>query len=444
MGLSPLDWPRFDGVLRTDEVSISAAADDFGHLVCRRPAAVLEAASTEDVARLVRHARGAGVRVSPRGQGHSVYGQAQVEGGVVVDLGRLNRIHFLTRRRAVVEAGLRWSDLVRRSLDSGVIPPVLPDYLGLSVGGTLSVGGITGTSFRHGAQVDNVEELVVVTGDGQVVSCSEAEEPELFEVSLAGLGQAGIIVRATLRLVDAAPAVRVFRLSYSDPATMTAELGALAFEPRFDYLLGIVKPGPGGGWDASIEAAVYGGRAASDDRRLAGLGQVRGTEQVELRTGEEWTRRVDESVAALQDLGVWGYPHPWLDLFVPGSAIDVLLPEVLASPAVQGIGPTRVLLYPLLISRFRRPLLRLPDEEVVFLVDVLSTVPPGATATVVRANRALFERNRDLGGTLYPISAVPLFPADWERHFGPEWPRLTEAKRQFDPGGVLSPGPGVF
>lgn len=333
---------------------------------------------------------------------------------------------------------------MRRTLAVGLVPPVLTDYLDLSVGGTLSAGGITGTSFRCGAQVDHVEQLVVVTGNGEILTCSETEEPDLFQAVLAGFGQTGIIVRATIRLVPAAPGVRVFRLWYPDSGAMTADLRLLMVEERFEYLLGIITPAPGSGWEASIEAAVADGGPTSDEDRLAGLGHLRDRLELETRTREQWVRRVDEPVAVLQELGLWTCPHPWLDLFVPGSFVDVVLPEVLASPVANGVGPLRVLLYPLQTSRFRRPLLRLPGEETVFLLDVLCTAPPGAAATMVEANRRLFERNRSLGGTLYPISAVALGRADWQQHYGAEWPRLVDAKRRYDAGGILTPGPGIF
>ena len=62
---------------------------------------------------------------------------------------------------------------------------------------------------------------------------------------------------------------------------------------------------------------------------------------------------------------------------------------------------------------------------------------------MVAANRALFERNRDLGGTVYPISAVPLDPADWHRQLGPQWATVMAAKDRFDPDRVLHPGIGL-
>jgi FAD/FMN-containing dehydrogenase len=89
---------------------------------------------------------------------------------------------------------------------SSLIPPVLPDHLGLSVGGTLSVGGISGTSFRHGAQVDHVTELEVVTGVGDLVRCTPTQAGDVFDAVLAGLGQCGIIVRATLDWCPLTPA----------------------------------------------------------------------------------------------------------------------------------------------------------------------------------------------------------------------------------------------
>jgi cytokinin dehydrogenase len=58
----------------------------------------------------------------------------------------------------------------------------------------------------------------------------------------------------------------------------------------------------------------------------------------------------------------------------------------------------------------------------------------------VRANRAVYDRVRAAGGTLYPVSALPMSRGDWRRHFGPAFRRLQEAKDRFDPRDVLTPG----
>ena len=60
------------------------------------------------------------------------------------------------------------------------------------------------------------------------------------------------------------------------------------------------------------------------------------------------------------------------------------------------------------------------------------------------ANRAVYERVRAAGGTLYPVSALPMSRDDWRKHFGPAFDRLSEAKQTFDPDHVLTPGYEVF
>ncbi len=89
-------------------------------------------------------------------------------------------------------------------------------------------------------------------------------------------------------------------------------------------------------------------------------------------------------------------------------------------------------------------MLRVPDEEVFFLFDILRTIPHEAVDPVVAENRRLYETNRDLGGEFYTISAVPMGHHDWVKHFQPFWGLLNSQKSKHDPDNVLGPGPGVF
>jgi FAD/FMN-containing dehydrogenase len=59
-------------------------------------------------------------------------------------------------------------------------------------------------------------------------------------------------------------------------------------------------------------------------------------------------------------------------------------------------------------------------------------------------NRDLFEQARDLGGTRYPIGSVEFDRHDWRQHYGSEWDDFKRAKRKYDPGNILNPGPGIF
>src|SRR6266545_7872131 len=84
--------PVLDGAFATDEVALAEAADDWGHLVHRRPVGVARPGSADDVVRIVRFARERGLKLSPRGAGHTTYGQSQADAGVVVDMRSLNAV----------------------------------------------------------------------------------------------------------------------------------------------------------------------------------------------------------------------------------------------------------------------------------------------------------------------------------------------------------------
>ena len=185
-------FPSFDGVLLLDDASRAAAADDFGHLVHRQPLAVLRPGSVNDVVKLVRFARRNNIHVAARGQGHSTQGQAQVDAGVVVDMATLATVHEINPTNALVDGGTRWLDLLNQTIPQGLTPPILVDFLELSVGGTLSLGGIGSQSFRFGPNVENVLELQVVTGEGELVTCSATQNTALFNAARSGLGQFGI------------------------------------------------------------------------------------------------------------------------------------------------------------------------------------------------------------------------------------------------------------
>lgn len=390
--------PLLDGVLYTDEATRNAAADDFGHIVRRQPIAVLKPGSIDDIIRLVRFALTHKLKVAARGQGHSTYGQPQVEAGIVVDMSTLDTIHYIDADRAEVDAGVLWSQLLQAALERQLTPPVLTDYIELSVGGTLTVGGIGGTSHRYGVQVDNVLELQVVTGSGNLETCSREQNRLLFEAVLAGLGQCGIIVRATVRLVRAAQNARVFLLFYSNLAAFTSDQRLLIAESRFDYVEGQVVPDASGGWRYMLEAANFYTLPDEPDNTslLAGLSYSQGTEQIEDKSYFDFANRLAPTVAFLKESGAWFYPHPWLDLFVPATAVNRFVGEIVSSLTLADTGQGPVLLYPVMTDRFKLPLFRVPDEKVVFLFSILRTASPDAAAlaSMLADNRTFFERVR--------------------------------------------------
>src|SRR3712207_963458 len=288
-----------DGLL-SDETTLAAYASDYGRVVHRAPVAVLRPASVPDVIQALRFCCDQGLPVAARGQGHSTAGQAQVAGGLVIDMSTLQSIGPIEDGLVRVQGGATWRQILNKTVPLGWSPPVLPGFTGLSVGGTLSMGGIGAACFRHGAQVDNVLALEVVTGEGELRRCSPSEHPELFFAALGGIGQYGVIVEATLALTPVAPEARYHLLGYDDAEAFFTDLRTLTTEVRVDGVYGQIMPGVQGGWSYLLHAVDFFSSAPpSGSALLAGLRSAPSARTVtELDTLSFFTV-VDEQLEAL-------------------------------------------------------------------------------------------------------------------------------------------------
>lgn len=444
--------PSLDGVLVDAGPLLAEAADDFGHIVSHAPLAVLIPGSIHDIKKLIKFAGKHDLRVggmSMIGNTHSTHGQSQVDAGVVIDMSALCEIHEIQAHSVIVDAGVRWIDLLEATLPLGKSPPTLTDLLELSVGGTLSVGGIGGQAFRHGLQVDNILELEVITGEGKLVTCSPSHKADLFHAVRAGLGQLGIIVRARVRLVHVPAMVRTYTAVYPDAASLTADQVALVQDGRFDYIEGSAFPDGAGGWSFALEAAKYFQPAAppDDTAMLSGLSFLPGTEASQDQSYFDFANRLGPVVEFLKSIGAWGLPHPWLNLFLPGGQAASFVQDTLAGTTVDDVGQGPILLYPFSRAAATAPFLPLPDDDVVFLFSMLrNSLPyiPGHLAAQLQMNRDLYDAARAIGSTQYAIGSIPFDASDWQDHFGAAWVDFVAAKDEHDPDRVLTPGQGIF
>lgn len=445
------DIPKLDGELLLDEGSRRAIATDEGNMFHRVPAAVLRPGSAQDVVAMVRYANQHKLKVGIRGNGHSRYGQTQAEAGVVLDLRSLNAIRVRTPQSADVQPGAFWSAVADATLPKGLTPRLFPGTCLklLTVGGTLNAGGIGIASPHHGALVDNVTNLDVVTGDGRLVTCSPEHESELFEMVLAGQGQCGVIVRAGLPLMPAPTHVIHHELTYTDLDAYLTDQLRLARDGRFDGQRGQMLR-QDGTWRFVIEVGKFFTPPDEPDVRALEAGLRFASAAAPLRmTYRDYLFKYETRGG----LPGPARPCPFITMWIPASATRAYLDNILSlSPEVLGLtrfqGVEQFGCYPLNTRRFTRPLFRVPTEEQAFAIWLFRSVKPddeAALSTLLASNRDLLARMTAAGGKRYAPYSMVISPAEWREHYGPQlWHRFSQAKRKYDPNHVLSPEPDIF
>ncbi|MER7898987.1 FAD-binding protein [Streptomyces sp. NPDC096046] len=416
--------PPLRGVLSTRESDLVAAARDFGNRVHLRPVAVLYPADAEDVAAIVRFGRENGFAVVPRGAACSVDGQAQASDGIVIDLSSLRGVGEPGPGLVRVDGGARWSAVLDATLPRGQAPLVVPDYLGLSVGGTLSVGGIGGTSHRHGSIADNVLELEVVTANGDLLTCSPVRHPGLFDAVRGSLGRYGIITGATIALTGARSSARTYRLVYHDPAALLADQQRLVHEGRFEHVEGHAHCSGESDWRFVLEAmqSFDVPHEPDDTALLAGLTHHH-VDRIETTSYHAFLNRVAPFEARLRALGSWQHhPHPRCNVLLPGRSAATLITETLAGLTEEDIGlGGSVLLYPIPTARLAAPNVPKARDAMTVVFGLQRTAPPGRPELLdrmVRDNLALRTRGREAGGADYAYAATHCGAPDAHEPFG--------------------------
>ena len=166
----------------------------------RRPSAIVRAVSPDDVVVAVRFAREQGLPLAVRSGGHSIALQSVVDDALVIDLSLMKRIEIdPTTQTARVEPGATSGDLAGPAHAHGLALST-GDTHSVGMGGLTTGGGIGYLVRKHGLTIDNLLSARVVTADGQVVTASPTEHPDLFWAIRGGGGNMGVVVEFTYRL----------------------------------------------------------------------------------------------------------------------------------------------------------------------------------------------------------------------------------------------------
>lgn len=123
--------------------------------------------------------------------------------GVVASCLGLNRMLGFDRETGLLhcEAGATLGDILTLVLPQGWVLPVLPGTQHVSVAGAIANDVHGKNHHRRGTFGRHVKSLLLLRSDGTELRCSEQENVDWFNVTVAGLGLSGVILEATIQLM---------------------------------------------------------------------------------------------------------------------------------------------------------------------------------------------------------------------------------------------------
>lgn len=155
-----------------------------------------------------------------------------------IDVSDLHHVLAIDReaRTCACEPGVTFAELARATLAVGLLPMVVPELEGITVGGAVAGCSVESMSYRYGGFHDAALEYEIVTGTGEVITCSPERDADIFDRVHGSYGTLGILTRATFRLVPAQPYVRTVYHRYADFASFAAAMQAAYAAGEADFI----------------------------------------------------------------------------------------------------------------------------------------------------------------------------------------------------------------
>ncbi|HLU72182.1 MAG TPA: LLM class flavin-dependent oxidoreductase [Nonomuraea sp.] len=199
------------------------------------PGLVLRPATAQQVAEAITYARSQDVPLAVRSGGHGISGRSTNDGGIVVDVGALDKVEVLDRERRLVRvgAGARWGD-VARALSPHGLAISSGDYGDVGVGGLATAGGQGFLARSYGLTLDHVVGAEVALADGRIVRADAGQHPDLFWGLRGAGGNLGVVTAFDIEAAELSDVVfAVFVHDASDTATFLERWGrAVEASPR--------------------------------------------------------------------------------------------------------------------------------------------------------------------------------------------------------------------
>ena len=162
--------------------------------------------------------------------------------GNVVDISGLSHVLNVDTqaRTALVEPNVPMDRLVQTTLKYGLVPPVVMEFPGITVGGGYAGTSGESSSFKHGFFNRTINYVTMIRGNGDVVKASETERPDLFFGAAGAVGSLGIVTAVELQLIEATKYVETTYHPVTSVTEATQKLQQMTTDSTLDYLDGIL------------------------------------------------------------------------------------------------------------------------------------------------------------------------------------------------------------
>jgi FAD/FMN-containing dehydrogenase len=426
-------------VLGPRDAGYEAARAVHNGLVDRRPALIVRCRTTNDVIAALALARRAGLEVSIRGGGHNVAGRAVTDGGVMIDLAEMKGIAIDPgQATATAEGGVIWGELNDAAAEHG-LAVTGGAVSGTGIAGYTLGGGLGWLMAKYGLAADNLLAAELVTAEGDVLHIDAASHADLFWALRGGGGNFGVATSFTYRLhpvrtivggliahpLDAAPdLLRFYRDAVADASD---DLTVFA---------GLVHAPDGSGAKVAALIVFHTGDAGEAKRDLAPF--------------KTWGSPL------MVDVGPMPYPvmNTLLDAGFPAGSLNYWLssftrglPDELIDVAVEWFATVPSAMTGILLEHFHGAVTRVGvtetavphrDEGWNLLIPSVWTDMADSEANIAWS-RETFAALRPHFGTGRWLNYLGDDQAEdaIRAAYGPNYDRLREVKRRYDPDNVF-------
>ena len=194
-------------LLRAGDDGYDEARTVYNAMIDKRPGLIVRCAGVADVINSVNLARANDLLLAVRGGGHSIAGKSVCDGGIVVDLSRMNGVRVdPVNHTARAEGGAKWGqfDYETQALGLATTGGVDPDT---GIAGLTLSGGLGWLMRNHGLSCDNLLSADLVTAEGKLLTANATQNAELFWGLRGGGGNFGVVTSFEFQLHPVGPMV---------------------------------------------------------------------------------------------------------------------------------------------------------------------------------------------------------------------------------------------